>query len=163
MDDNVALRALPVAVTASLFATSVLLVLCDGCHSFFLTVSATGGARKRPQTEPHLDLFSISPKQFSTFFRVCQCLFKRISGILSVLKAVAGKGWFCLTPVRAYGIILKKRSYFAVQFTHFDRMQGAYLNAKHGLQCIILPISGNLVTDKRSTIATCKSEQGVAL
>ena len=56
MDDNEALRALPVAVTASRFAKSILLAFCDGCHSFFLAVSASGGARKRPQTEPHLDI-----------------------------------------------------------------------------------------------------------
>ena len=56
MDDSEALHALPVAVTASRFAKSVLLAFCDGCHSFFLAASATGGARKRPQAEPHLDI-----------------------------------------------------------------------------------------------------------
>ena len=46
----------PVAVTASPFATSVLLVLFDGCHSFSLVESAPGGTRERPQAEPHLDI-----------------------------------------------------------------------------------------------------------
>ena len=55
MDDSEALRALPVAVTASCYVRDSL-ALCDGCHSFLLAYSATGGARKRPQAEPHLDI-----------------------------------------------------------------------------------------------------------
>ena len=50
-----ALRALPV-VTKSLSSFAALSRQSTShCHSFLLPSSATGGGRKRPQTEPHLD------------------------------------------------------------------------------------------------------------